>query len=69
MAEAQDDDEIFVYMGGDQVVPMDVKRVRIDKSVKIIPTRAFQGRTRLIDVEFLDGMKKLGIGHSMAAPF
>eukprot|EP00984_Skeletonema_dohrnii_P012738 scaffold5202_cov133-Skeletonema_dohrnii-CCMP3373.AAC.3 len=59
MAEAQEDyDEmIFIYTGGDQVVPDDVRRVRIDKSVKIIPTGAFQGRQHLIDVEFHDGIE------------
>eukprot|EP00984_Skeletonema_dohrnii_P005425 scaffold1907_cov73-Skeletonema_dohrnii-CCMP3373.AAC.16 len=60
MAEAHEaDDEIFVYMGGDQEVPRDVVRVRIDKSVKIIPTRAFQGCRRLIDVDFHDGIEKI----------
>jgi len=51
------DGEIFVYMGGDQVVPDDVVRVRIDKSVKIIPREAFQGRRHLIYVEFHDGIE------------
>jgi len=60
MAEEQEDDEIFVYMGGDQVVPDDVRRVRIDKSVKIIIERAFEHRQHLIDVEFHDGIKTIG---------
>ena len=55
MAEAQrDDDEIFVYMGGDQRVPDGVRRARIHPSVKNIPARAFRNRTRLISVEFHD---------------
>eukprot|EP00985_Skeletonema_marinoi_P025567 scaffold18912_cov80-Skeletonema_marinoi.AAC.1 len=54
---AQADDEAFVYIGGDQVVPMDVVRVRIDKSVKIIPRDAFCNRQRLIYVEFHDGIE------------
>ena len=45
---------IFVYMGGDQVVPINVSRVRIHTSVKIIPHRAFKSRQYLIDVEFHD---------------
>ena len=58
MAEARhDDDEIFVYMGGDQQVPWDVRRVRIHPSVKIIPRRAFQYRSRLIYVDFHDEIK------------
>ncbi len=54
IAEARDDDEIFVYMGGDQEVPLHVRRARIDKSVKIIPTNAFRYRHQLIYVEFHD---------------
>ena len=34
----------FWYNGGEQVVSRDVTKVRIDKSVKIIPARAFEGR-------------------------
>jgi len=54
---AQADDEVFVYIGGDQVVPDDVRCVRIDKSVKIIPSRAFELRRQLIYVEFHDGIE------------
>eukprot|EP00984_Skeletonema_dohrnii_P005422 scaffold1907_cov73-Skeletonema_dohrnii-CCMP3373.AAC.13 len=60
MAEAQEADGIFVYMGGDQEVPRDVRRVRIDKSVKIIPRLAFEGRRRLIYIEFHDGIEIIG---------
>ena len=56
-AQADDDEMIFVYMGGDQVVPMDIRRVRIHKSVKNIPRDAFYGREHLIDVEFHDGIE------------
>eukprot|EP00984_Skeletonema_dohrnii_P010234 scaffold3998_cov153-Skeletonema_dohrnii-CCMP3373.AAC.1 len=60
-AERRDeDDEIFVYTGGDQVVPRDVRRVRIDKSVRNIPEQAFQGREHLIYVEFHDGIETIG---------
>eukprot|EP00986_Skeletonema_menzelii_P001715 scaffold468_cov133-Skeletonema_menzelii.AAC.7 len=46
MAEGarDDDDEIFVYMGGNQQVPDGVRRARIHKSVKIVPKRAFYNR-------------------------
>ena len=54
---AQADDDIFVYTGGDQVVPDNVRRVRIDKSVKIIPERTFYERRQLISVEFHDGIE------------
>eukprot|EP00984_Skeletonema_dohrnii_P034478 scaffold33569_cov84-Skeletonema_dohrnii-CCMP3373.AAC.12 len=59
MAEEQADDDIFVYTGGDQVVPWDVVRVRIDKSVKIIPSHAFY-REHLIYVEFHDDIEEIG---------
>eukprot|EP00985_Skeletonema_marinoi_P017748 scaffold9811_cov147-Skeletonema_marinoi.AAC.6 len=57
MAEAQEADVIFIYTGGDQVVPNDVVRVRIDKSVTIIPREAFFNRRHLIYVEFHDGIE------------
>ena len=58
MAEARDDDDdIFVYMGGNQQVPDEVRRARIHKSVKIVRARAFQHRRRLIYVEFHDGIE------------
>ena len=52
--EAHEDDEIFVYMGGNQVVPERVRRARIHEDVKIIRARAFQNREHLISVEFHD---------------
>ena len=58
MADARaDDDDIFVYMGGDQQVPSRVRRARIHKSVKIVRAGAFQNRWRLISVEFHDGIE------------
>ena len=58
MAEAlDDDDDIFVYMGGNQQVPDEVRRARIHISVKIIRARAFYNRRNLISVEFHDGVE------------
>ena len=58
MAEAHgDDDEIFVYMGGNQQVPRHIRRARIHKSVKIVRARAFICRYELISVEFHDGVE------------
>eukprot|EP00986_Skeletonema_menzelii_P012350 scaffold6796_cov142-Skeletonema_menzelii.AAC.1 len=58
MAEAQgDDDEIFVYMGGDQQVPWGARRARIHRSVKIVPREAFYYREQLISVEFHDDIE------------
>ena len=51
------DDEIFVYMGGDQVVPDAVRRVRIHGDVKIFPEGAFRSRQRLVSVEFHDDIE------------
>ena len=56
--EAQgDEDDIFVYMGGDQRVPDRVRRARIHVSVKIVRSRAFQNRLHLFSVEFHDGVE------------
>jgi hypothetical protein len=49
-----------VYLGGQQFVPFDVTHVIIDKSVKIIPERAFFRRTSLVSVETHDGIEKIG---------
>jgi len=51
---------IFVYTGGQQVVPSDVTHVRIDRSVEIIPERAFYKRKQLVVVEFHNGVKDIG---------
>jgi len=48
---------IFVYTGGEQEVPAGVTHVRIDRSVKIIPRRAFYRRANLVSVETHDGIE------------
>jgi hypothetical protein len=50
---------IFVYTGGEQVVPDDVTHVSIHKSVKIIPRRAFYFRRNLMSVETHDELEKI----------
>ena len=58
MAEAaRDDEEIFVYMGGDQRVPDGVRRAKIHEDVKIVPREAFFRRRQLIYVEFHDDIE------------
>src|SRR5210317_752746 len=63
MADHADDDagnnnDVFVYIGGDQEVPEDVTHVRIHKSVKIIPFRAFHNCCRnLVSIEMHDGVE------------
>ena len=57
MADEGDNNDVFVYMGGDQQVPWDVTHVRVHKSVKIIPFRAFFRREHLVSVEMHDGVE------------
>ncbi|CAJ1956745.1 unnamed protein product [Cylindrotheca closterium] len=52
--------EIFVYKGGNQVIPEDVELVRIDPSVKIIEKWAFEDRPKLRYVQFSEGLQKIG---------
>ena len=53
------DDGLFVYidMGGDQQIPLDVTHVRIHKSVKIIRRHAFGGCRNLVSIEMHDGVE------------
>ena len=62
-------DEIFVYTGGEQQVPRDVKRVRIAENVDTIPARTLNACTQLIEVEGHDKIMKiegLAFGHCSA---
>eukprot|EP00984_Skeletonema_dohrnii_P017301 scaffold7856_cov72-Skeletonema_dohrnii-CCMP3373.AAC.5 len=52
---------IFIYMGGEQVVPEDVTHVRIDKSVEVIEDNAFNGCWDLEQVDTHDGIRKVGM--------
>ena len=54
--------EVFVYTGAGEgaVVPNDVVRVRIDPSVRVIPSRAFYQRRQLQEVEFHNGLREIG---------
>jgi len=63
MADVDGSDSIFVYLGGEQVVPDDVTHVIIDRSVKIIPPDAFYQREQLVSVESHnthEGIEKVG---------
>src|SRR6056300_452598 len=57
MDHADDDDDVFVYMGGNQEVTWDVRRIRVHKDVKIITARAFQGCYNLVSIELHDGVE------------
>ena len=52
-----DDDDVFVYMGGDQRVPRDVTHARVHKSVKIITWRAFMNCRNMLSIEMHDGVE------------
>src|SRR6056300_1052827 len=54
-------DDIFVYTGGEQEVPRDVKRVRIAENVDTIAARVFEDCEQLIEVEGHNKMKKIEI--------
>jgi hypothetical protein len=51
------DNDVFVYMGGNQEVPHNVRYVRVHKSVKIIPFRAFCDCKHLVSIEMHDGVE------------
>jgi hypothetical protein len=55
--EHADEEDIFVYTGGEQVVPDDVTHVIVDKSVKIIRRYAFFRHYRLASIEMHDGIE------------
>jgi hypothetical protein len=52
-------DDIFVYTGGHQEVPRDVKRVRIAENIDTIPMRAFSECRELIEVEGHNKIRKI----------
>ena len=51
------DGDIFVYLGGDQVVPDEITHAIIDPSVKTVRRRAFYDLRRLVSVIFHDGVE------------
>ncbi|CAJ1945390.1 unnamed protein product, partial [Cylindrotheca closterium] len=53
-------DTVFVYLGGNQKVPKDVIRVRIDPTVKKIEPSAFARCKGLTDVEFSENLVEIG---------
>ena len=52
-------DDIFVYTGGEQRLPRDVKRVRIAENVDTILAMAFYQCKQLIEVEGHNRLKKI----------
>jgi BMFP domain-containing protein YqiC len=57
MDHADDGDDVFVYMGGDQRVPRDVTHIRVHKSVKTIRQSAFRNCGNLVSIEMHDGVE------------
>ncbi len=55
--DGNNNDDVFIYMGGDQEVPRNVTHVRVHKSVKIIRQRAFYWCRQLVSVEMHDGVE------------
>ena len=53
------DEDIFVYTGGEQHVPRDVKRVRIAENIDTILANAFSECTQLIEVEGHNKIRKM----------
>jgi len=63
MAEDDRDEETYLYMGGpEEIVPLDVKYVRIHHSVRRIHARAFRRRSQLRTVTDGDGLEAIGRG-------
>ncbi len=57
MDHADDGNDVFIYMGGDQEVPRNVRYVRVHKSVKIITREAFRNCRNLVSIEMHDGVE------------
>ena len=57
---ANNNDEVFEYMGGDMVVPDDLVRAEVHPSVAVIPERAFQYHTKLEEIELCEGLLEIG---------
>jgi len=58
----EEQDEVFVYTGVDQVLPGGIRRVRIDESVDIISEQRFYGslsKNDIVSVQFHDGLRKI----------
>ena len=56
------DNNIFVYLGGNQEVPAGVTHAVIDPSVKTVRRRAFFCRRQLVSVVFHDGVEIIEAG-------
>jgi hypothetical protein len=52
-------DDIFVYTGGEQEVPRDVKRVRIAENIDTIPEGTFYECRQLLEVEGHNKIRKI----------
>ncbi|KAL3942945.1 MAG: hypothetical protein SGBAC_002934 [Bacillariaceae sp.] len=52
--------EVFVYTGGNQVVPENVELVRIEPFVTILEKWAFEDRSKLQYVQFSEGLIEIG---------
>ena len=53
--EGTNNSSVYIYSGVDEV-PRDVKRVRVESSVTVIPKRVFINRANLEEVELPEGL-------------
>mmetsp|Transcript_24402 Transcript_24402/g.38288 ORF Transcript_24402/g.38288 Transcript_24402/m.38288 type:complete len:99 (-) Transcript_24402:237-533(-) len=57
--QESNNDDVFVYSREGQEVSDGVTHAIIDPAVRIIPSRAFWNRTKLVSVEFHDGVERI----------
>ncbi len=60
--EGAGDNDVFVYMGGNQRVPRDVTHAIVDRSVDTIRRRAFANCRSLVSLEMHDDVKIIEVG-------
>ena len=57
---ANNNDEVFEYMGGDMVVPDDVVRAQVHPSITVIPEKAFYKCKKLEEIDLCEGLLEIG---------
>ncbi len=57
--QESNNDEVFVYSREGQEVSDGVTHAIIDPAVRVIPSRAFWNRTKLVSAEFHDGVERI----------
>ena len=57
--DPDNEEDIFVYMGGDMIVPRDVVRCRVHPSVTVITAMAFFNCMKLEEIELCEGILEI----------